>query len=314
MNLISVIICTYNRVDMLSVTLQSWLSVDDAGYKAEMIIVDNNSTDSTSQLVASFRAECPGQLRYVRETKTGLSHARNRGIQEASGDIIAFVDDDIFFDKSWLKEICRAFLENPEVACVGGKSIPKFETTAPEWITEKIYRFYGSTCSGEQDRLMVFPEHPFGLNMAFRKSIFSQVGEFNPNLGRLKGNLLSNDETDLFHRIHKSQLKVYFASKAILFHRIPAERTEKHWVLKRNYWQGVSDVVYQQINKPGKKIFLAFKTLRISKNIIFFFGRKYLNKIIPEIKPCSFNEEMAIYYMLGMARQNIFEMLFLRKD
>ena len=158
---ISVIICTYNRAEMLRETLESWLPVQNVGPDVELIIVDNNSTDHTQQVVESFRPACPSQLRYVCETNVGLSYARNRGIKEASANIVVFVDDDVYFDKDWLNALLKAFNDNPEISCVGGKSIPKFEVDKPDWITEEILKRYGSTGSGDQDRLMVFPEYPF---------------------------------------------------------------------------------------------------------------------------------------------------------
>ena len=279
----------------------------------ELIVVDNNSSDRTAQVVESYRPVCPGRLRYVCEAKIGLSHARNRAIHEASGDIIAFVDDDVYFGKNWLKEIRKAFDENSDISCVGGKSVPTFETPAPEWITEEMYKFYGTTRSGEHDRLMVFPEHPYGLNMAFRKSVFSQVGIFNPNLGRAKGCLLSNEELDLFHRIDKAGMKVYYASRALLYHRIPAERTDKRWIAERTYWQGISDVMYWQIVNPRRKMYLALKGLWISRKILRYFGKSCLRKLLPKIKAHSFKETLVVYRLMGIARQSIAEALSFRK-
>ena len=111
---------------MLRETLESWLSVQDIESNIELVIVDNNSTDHTQKVVEEFQPECSCQMRYVVETNAGLSYARNRGIDEASGNIVAFVDDDVFFDKAWLREILKAFDDNPEISCVGGNSIPMF--------------------------------------------------------------------------------------------------------------------------------------------------------------------------------------------
>ena len=311
---ISVVICTYNRVDVLSDTLQSWLSVDNTGVEAELIIIDNNSSDHTAHIVEAFSANWSGQLRYFSETKIGLSNARNRAIHEVSNDILAFVDDDVFFDKNWLTEICAAFESHPDVVCVGGKSIPTFDTPPPDWVTEEIYSFYGSTRTGDADRMMTFPEHPFGLNMAFRKSVFDRVGDFNPQLGRSKGCLLSNEELDIFYRIAKADLNVFYASNALLYHRIPPERTEKRWIIERTYWQGVSDVVYWQIVNPRKKIHLAMKALWLLRTIIYFYIKNMLRRFFPKrITVHSFKETLAVYRTMGIARQSLVEALSLRK-
>ena len=310
---ITVIICTYNRAAILGETMNSWLGVRNTGLDVELLVVDNNSTDITPAVVETFRGNYHNPMHYLCETKIGLSNARNRGIREATGEIIAFVDDDVYFDANWLIEILKAFKENPDVACVGGKSFPRFEDPPPGWISKEMYKFYGSTNSGEKDRLMVFPEHPYGLNMAFRKWVFDQVGNFNPHLGRSKGSLLSNEELDMFRRVHKAGLKVFYASRAILHHRIPAERTDKSWIVERTYWQGISDAVYWQENHPRGKIYLAFKTLWISKTIFLFYLKRALGVILPKFRPCTFKERLAVYRLMGIARQNVFEIFNIRK-
>jgi len=306
---ISVIICTYNQAEKLRGALESWLLVQNAESKVELIIVDNNSTDQTQQVVESFQIRCPSQLRYVCETTVGLSFARNKGIDEASGGIIAFVDDDVYFDKGWLKAMLKAFNDNPKISCVGGKSIPKFEADKPDWITEDFLKIYGSTGSGDQGKLMIFPEHPFGVNMAFRKAVFTQVGEFNTSLGRRKKSLLSNEEKDIFYRINNAGLKVFYSPEAILYHRIPADRMEKSWILKRIYWQAISDVIFDQsIQKQSK--FVLFKNLiRSIKKIILPFAKPTLKNIFLYYKRFSFKDKLNTYQLLGNVRQNFVEIL-----
>ena len=310
---ISVIICTYNRADILGETLRSWVAVNQAGPGVELLVVDNNSTDHTRQVVDSFGPRCPNPLRYVCEPRVGLSHARNKGIAEARGAILAFVDDDVDFTTDWLDELVTAFSKHPEIACVGGNSIPKFEIPRPDWLIEDNYRFYGSTCSGSRDRPMRFPEHPFGLNMAFRKGVFSQVGPFNTALGRIKNSLLSNEEAELFYRVEKAGLKVFYASKALLYHRIPADRLNKDWIIERTYWQGISRVAYWQIINPSSKPALMVKTLKISKKLIGYAIRKILSDLFPAVRPHSFSQQLSAYRALGIARQSLLEIVPLLK-
>ena len=301
---------------MLRETLKSWLSVQNTGSNVELIIVDNNSTDHTPQVVESFRSACPSQLRYVCETNVGLSYARNRGIKEASGNIVAFVDDDVFFDEAWLNELQKAFNDNHEISCAGGNSIPKFDADQPSWITENVLRLYGSTGSGDHDKFMIFPEYPAGLNMAFRKDVFAQVGDFNTRLGRIKNSLLSNEEREIFYRISEADLKVFYASQAVLYHRIPRDRMSKSWVVKRFYWQGISDVVFWQIIKPNSKFMLSMKTIKtiwiLIKKIIPS-ARLTPKNIYLYYKSFSFKDKLAIYHLLGTAKQNLAEIFAISK-
>jgi len=253
-------------------------------------------------------------LRYVCETNVGLSYARNRGIKESSGSIVAFVDDDVLFDKNWLNELLKAFNDNQEISCAGGKSIPKFEIEEPGWITKDVFSIYGSTGSGDHDRLMIFPEHPFGLNMAFRKTVFAQVGEFNLNFGLNKKNfLIYNDERELFYRISQAGLKVFYASKAILYHRIPKGRTSQNYLLKRYYWQGISDVVFWQLIKPQTKFILFLKAIRSLMNILFPPGKRSPKNIYLCYKSFSFHDKLSIYHSMGTAKQNLAEIFSISK-
>jgi glucosyl-dolichyl phosphate glucuronosyltransferase len=304
---ISVIICTYNRAEMLRDTLESWLSIQNAGTSVELIIVDNNSTDHTRLVVESFRPDCPCQLHYVCETDAGLSYARNRGITKASGNIVAFVDDDVYFDKCWLTALVKVFNDNPEISCAGGRSIPKFDGDKPDWITEDILKIYGATGYGDKDRLMVFPEYPFGLNMAFRKAVFTQLGKFNTRLGRVKKSLLSNEERDIFYRIHKAGLKVYYASEAVLYHRIFRDRMDKRWIAKRFYWQGVSDVVFDQLVQPRSKFMLFMKTGWILIKMILPAGRLTPRIVCLYNNSIPLNDKLETHRLLGIVKQNIAE-------
>ena len=304
---ISVIICTYNQAEMLQGALNSWLSVQNAESNVELIIVDNNSTDHTQKVFASFESICPTQLRYVRETNVGLSFARNRGIQEASGNIIAFVDDDIYFDKGWLIGIIQAFDDNPEIDGVGGKSIPKFESDKPDWITEDFHQIYGSTGSGDEGRLLVFPEYPFGLNMAFRKAVFPKIGKFNTDLGRIGNSLLSNEEKDIFYRMSVAGLKVFYSPKTVLYHRIPIDRMNESWILNRIYWQAVSDVIFDQSVRKQSKFMLLKAAAGSLKTVAIYASKTTLKNLCLYRRALSFEDKTKLYRLLGNVRQNFTE-------
>jgi glycosyltransferase involved in cell wall biosynthesis len=253
---ISIVICTYNRGDILRETLDSYATMTgafDAG--VELLVVDNNSTDQTREITTSF-VESHAGVRYVFERQTGLSYARNTGIKEARGDIIAFVDDDVYFDTDWLQAVRGVFACRPDADCMGGKSIPTFDCGRPDWLSDDFLGYYGSTNSGDMEKWMVYPEHPYGLNMAFRRNVFETAGAFDPKLGRIKTNLLSGEESDLFWRIDKAGLKVRYEPAAVIYHRIPASRTKQDWLLSRHYWQGISDVCFEQLKSPKARLHL----------------------------------------------------------
>lgn len=305
---ISVVICTYNRAEMLKDTIKSWMAVDKDCLSTELIIVNNNSTDQTLQVVKSFQGTVT-DLKYVFEPRPGLSFARNKGIKEANGEIIAFVDDDVYFHKSWLLEMMLAFGNNPETDCIGGNSIPVLETERPLWLTDNMLKLYGSTLSGEAEKFMNFPEHPFGVNMAFRKKTFQLVGGFNTSLGRIKKSLLSNEEKEFFYRIHQAGMKTFYTPKAIIFHRIPKDRLDQKWILKRIYWQGISKVAFNQLVQKKSKTLL-FKDIVIHSKRIMLGQRPLKRENFIFFYPFHrFSEKLKTADSLGIVKQSFLELM-----
>ncbi len=118
---ISVIICTFNRSSHLRNVLKSLSEqVVDEKLIWEIVVVDNNSKDDTFEVIKSFHNSSYIPVRYVKEQKQGLSHARNRGIQESLGKYVAFTDDDAVVDKRWVSSLYETF-QKYKCDCVGGK-------------------------------------------------------------------------------------------------------------------------------------------------------------------------------------------------
>lgn len=241
---VSVIICTYNRADLLLQSIRAIQKQDFPSDCYELIVVDNNSTDRTKEIVLDCAASSTLQLRYIFESEQGLSHARNTGIRHAKGEIVAFVDDDIDAPSSWLTSIVNSF-KDPEVVAAGGPIRAMWLSCKPDWLTERwlgfltINEFAQASETGEYKA----PSYPWGANMAFRKDLICSVGMFSTDLGRVGHSLLSCEEKDLFRKIHATGGKVAFSPEAVIHHKIPAERTRKHWLYRRAFWQGRSDAV-----------------------------------------------------------------------
>ena len=250
---LSVAICTFNRATVLRDTLDSFAACSAPPFAYELLVVDNRSTDDTAAVVQEFigRAALPasGSVRYAYEAKQGLSAARNRAIREAAGEVVAFVDDDVYFDAEWMVRINEPFSRDPQVGCVGGRVDPLFELPRPAWLRDAQLWVYGATRYGERDRTISPPEYPIGCNMAVRRSVLHQVGEFNLALGRTGDSLLSNEETEFFDRVHAAGVAVVYAAKAAVQHRVPPGRLTMEWMRRRYVWQGISDAVRDRDGK-----------------------------------------------------------------
>lgn len=103
----SIVICTRNRCSVLDRCLSTVAGVEGLD-RAEVLVVDNGSTDETAAVIERWMATVP-QLRCVYEPRPGLSHARNSGVHNATGDVLAFLDDDVLVDQGWLDGLVAAY-------------------------------------------------------------------------------------------------------------------------------------------------------------------------------------------------------------
>ena len=186
----TVAICTHDRPDTLEIALNS---VCSQGYeRLRILVVDNAPSDDRSRRVVSALAD-KADIRYAVEPRPGLSWARNRAIELADGDVIAWVDDDEFCDQWWAAEIARGFVEVPGADAVTGTVIPSELETASQMFFERygsVRRRRGFTravFSPETRHLQspLFPAPPFGIgaNMAFRRDALDRIGGFDCALG-----------------------------------------------------------------------------------------------------------------------------------
>jgi len=215
-------------------------------FSFEVIVVDNASSDDTREVVLDVRDRRGAPLRYILEPTPGLCLARNTGVRAAQNEVVAIVDDDLYFEPGWLAHIARPFRESAEIACVGGKILPLFEAGRPAWSTDALTAVW-ATRLGDVCRRIRYPEHPYGANMAVRKSVYEALGGFDLRLGRKPGGLRSNEEPEFSLRVDKAGLTIVYEPAAVVHHRVSATMARPEWICSRFYWQGVSDAIMECI-------------------------------------------------------------------
>ncbi len=138
---LSVAVCTRNRAAVLGECVESILaSCARQARPWELIVVDNGSTDRTGELLAGFSAE--PRLRVVREDRMGISYARNAAVANASGKVLAFIDDDEIVQDDWADVLCSEY-ESQGVEVLGGVMLPIWETPPPWWLTQELHTYLG---------------------------------------------------------------------------------------------------------------------------------------------------------------------------
>lgn len=206
----------------------------------EVLVVDNNSSDGTREVVKRFRESHPGLARYLFEPQQGKSHALNSAIRESRGEILAFVDDDVAVEPNWLTNL-TSVLRDREWAGAGGRILPQADFSPPRWLALKgPYNMGGVLCAqfdlGETPGELTEP--PYGTNMAFRKEVFKRYGEFRTDLGPRPGSELRNEDTEFGRRIFAGGEKLFYAPSAIVYHSVPEERVRKEFFLAWWYAYG----------------------------------------------------------------------------
>ena len=215
----------------------------------EVLVVDNNSSDQTRQLVEGFCAQNQ-RIRYVFEPRAGKSHALNSGIKHARGELLAFVDDDVRIDPGWLHHL-TAPLGDRRWAGVGGRTLVRQKTKLPPWFA---FEDFGSiVCAhfdlGNQPQELGRP--PYGANMAFRKSMFEKYGGFRTDLGPSPYNYIPRcgEDTDFGHRLLAAGERIRYEPQAIVYHPVPEHRLDQNYLL--SFWFDHGRAAARNIDKTA---------------------------------------------------------------
>ena len=226
----SVIVCTRNRATKLVNCMEALLAMKTEGLRWKLICVDNGSTDDTRNVVERFSKNSSLPIKYVYEKTERLSVARNSGLTNSSGDVLAFTDDDCIVDPYWLANIAKEFREDNSLALLGGRVELHDKRDLPLGI--RTYK----------NRVTIEPTNVFSYvgagNMALRRSVIEKIGMFDIRFGP-GAPLLAAEDSDFAYRVLKAGLKAVYSPDVIVSHdhgrRSEQERTnmEKAYVSAR---------------------------------------------------------------------------------
>jgi glycosyltransferase involved in cell wall biosynthesis len=240
----SIIICTYNRERFVGDTLNSVAAMDFDSDRLELLLIDNNSTDRTREICTEFKRQHIGYpFRYIQETQQGLSFARNRGIREAKGSVLIFLDDDIYADQDYLNHVDAHFKQYPTTAAAGTRVDVHYENKEPEWMSHFLRPMLGEQNWGVTVKEYRPGRYPFGCSMAIRADVIRKTGGFDTRIGRKGKALGANEEKDLFDRIRHKGYIIRYIPHAVLRHRIDDARLTEDYVCKQAIGIGFGDYI-----------------------------------------------------------------------
>ncbi|HEU4870026.1 MAG TPA: glycosyltransferase [Pyrinomonadaceae bacterium] len=310
----SVIIATYNRADELPKTLESLrgLQVNEPW---EVIVVDNNSTDNTREVVEGVKA-FPVPLHYIFEKEQGRSAALNAGIRAAQGEILAVTDDDVRVDPHWLTNSERALRE---LKCdyVGGKALPIWSGKRPDWLPNRGGKHWGVIALldyGPEPLAFSDQKVPLGVNTVFRRECFDRAGLWDNNIGRKAGTLLGQEVREWAQRAHAAGLRGFYSPDLVVHHVIPEDRLTKKYFRRWFYWHGISRAILYQNNhldmeSPERRA-LDFSKVPHIAGVPRYLFRTCMTKFFSMWRALArrdaiarFEDELWIWFFAGIVRQ-----------
>jgi glucosyl-dolichyl phosphate glucuronosyltransferase len=232
--LMSVVLCTYNRRDLMAAALRSLCEQTLAPSSYEIIVVDNNSTDGTRQYVTEFCRLYP-HVRYCFEPQQGLAHGRNSGYQAAQGLYVAYIDDDCTVPREWLA-VAHTVVVKIAPALFGGPYRPFYNSLKPNWYRDE----YGTYDGGPVARALDQYEYLSGTNLFIRRSLLEQLGGFHTEIG-MTGNRLGYGEETAFQRQVRQEhhnAMIYYEPRLTVFHLVRSEKMQLSWCAKQMFVSG----------------------------------------------------------------------------
>ncbi len=254
---LTVAICTWNRSKLLHETLTRLVEIKDTCDDWELIVVDNNSTDDTQEVLKNFLGKLP--LRILIEKRQGLSHARNLALQECQSDLLVFTDDDVLVGSDWIRAY-RNVVDRfgNDIAFFGGAVYPWFEVEPSPSLVEAIPTVGMGFCGVELPELHDISHDsailPVGANFAFRKSLIGKL-VFRTDLGLVGGARIVGEEVEFMRGLLDEGKRGVWVQNAEVKHWVPQFRISKKYLKRHLFDLGRTSARVRKEEIRGSKWF-----------------------------------------------------------
>jgi glycosyltransferase involved in cell wall biosynthesis len=241
----TLVIPTFRRPDGLTRVLRAVALQDDPGVPWDVVVVDNDDPPGAEATFAAAAADLAVPARLVREAHRGASPTRNRGVVEATGDVVVFLDDDVVPARDWLRRLLEPILAG-RCDGVGGRVVLDPEVPRPRWLDEAggMAGYLAAHDPADRERELDDGEFVITANAAFERGLLVSTGGFDPQLGPRAGTQLVNDDVLVCDRFVAAGGRVRHVPDAVVVHELPAVRLRPGYLLRRAWTQGRSDWIY----------------------------------------------------------------------
>lgn len=246
---VSVVVCTYaeERYADFREAVESVLGQTYDAVEAVLVVDGNQAVFERAREEFGDRADV---VLHCNEENSGLSYSRTRGVELASGEVIAFLDDDAVARENWVTELVAGY-EQTDAIAVGGRMVPRWVTDRPAFLPEEFYWLIGVNYEA---RLEDWGEvrNTLGSNMSFRAEVFDAVGGFDEQVGLAGDNQIQAEETELAMRMYdRFGRGMLYNPEAVVAHKVFEYRTDVGWLLRRAFWQGYSKRAVEELDAEG---------------------------------------------------------------
>lgn len=261
---VSVVLCTYNRADMLGPALESLIRQETHGqFRFEVVVVDDGSTDGTQATLQKIAKDSRVPIQCLRGESRGIAAARNTGVAAASGEWIAFFDDDQVADPNWLEELldCATHAGVDVVGCSVRLDLPEEEIRQ---ISPVCRELLGETKVDRKLGKCSRKEFPGTGSMLVTATAFKAVGTFDESWTR------GGSDLEFTARLRRSGLEAWFTPKAIVHHRVPAYRLKESYV----FWSSLrigNNFAYRDFKEWGLARTMIACSARVAQATIINF-------------------------------------------
>lgn len=302
----SIAICTHNRCYVLKKTVErliNHLNRYASGEKFEIIIVDNNSNDKTKEIALGLQKKFKSfPIKYFFEKKQGISFARNKAVEKSRGEILVFIDDDIFISSNWLMMIKRALKRFPRAAIIGGKVLP-FQALPKnkKWLLsvkgENDFLVLGLLNKGKKEKILHSDFALATANLIIRKQSIDSIGKFDESFGNNMGffKIFSGEDIDFVQRALNKNFQVVYYPKLVVYHNLLPHKLTKSYFRWRYFENGKERANFDRIHK-GKRV-LTYNLLKLMINTPLDLRRTFSEYILD--RPQNFCCEVSLFYTLG---------------
>lgn len=241
----SFVTCTYNRAEHLPKTLMALCEQTLLREDYEIVVVDNNSTDNTAEVCERFVKDYTlKQIRYFKELNQGLSHALNRGIKEARGEYIIYVDDDETIGKKHLERLGEYLNHFDDAELCASPVVPIYEGEEPRWMSVFTQRLIGGYFNaGKKVKILSKSAYPGTGHTIIKRELYAKFGTYNTELGRKGASLMGAEDKDMAFRLIDNNVKCYYFPDIPIYHHIPAYKLTDDFFSKITYSIGKSERV-----------------------------------------------------------------------